>query len=41
VNDALGAFGKNLHMVMPYLVMIAFLVLRPYGLFGREKVERL
>ena len=41
VNDALGVFGKNLHVVMPYLVMIAFLVVRPYGLFGREKVERL
>lgn len=41
VNDALGAFGKNLHVVMPYLVMILFLVVRPYGLFGQKKVERL
>ena len=32
--------GKNLHTVFPYLVMIAFLVVRPYGLFGTTKVER-
>jgi branched-chain amino acid transport system permease protein len=41
VNAALGDFGRNFHTVLPYLVMIAFLVFRPYGLFGQHKVERL
>ena len=41
VNEHLGVFGKNLHTVLPYLVMIFFLVFRPYGLFGTKKVERL
>ncbi|MEC9466089.1 MAG: branched-chain amino acid ABC transporter permease [Myxococcota bacterium] len=41
VNAALGPLGKNFHTVLPYLVMIVFLVVRPYGLFGTTKVERL
>lgn len=41
VNPHLGAFGQNLHEVLPYAVMIAVLVVRPYGLFGRRDVERL
>ena len=41
VNPHLGHFGQNLHSVLPYLVMIAFLVVRPYGLFGTRDVERL
>lgn len=41
VNAALGPMGKNFHMVLPYLVMIAFLVVRPYGLFGARTVKRL
>jgi len=41
VNAALGPMGNNFHMVLPYLVMVAFLVVRPYGLFGRATVERL
>lgn len=32
--------GANFHVVMPYLVMIAILVVRPYGLFGTEEVRR-
>lgn len=40
VNPALGSFGINLHQVFPYLVMIAFLMIRPYGLFGTREVER-
>jgi branched-chain amino acid transport system permease protein len=32
--------GSNFHVVMPYLVMIVILVLRPYGLFGARRVER-
>jgi len=41
VNPLLGPMGKNLHTVFPYLVMILFLMVRPYGLFGTKKVERL
>jgi branched-chain amino acid transport system permease protein len=32
--------GTNFHVVMPYLVMIAILVVKPYGLFGTEEVRR-
>lgn len=41
VNSLLGPMGKNFHTVLPYLVMILVLVIRPYGLFGTRKVERL
>ena len=41
VNPYLGAFGHNFHAVFPYLVMIAFLVVRPYGLFGVRTVRRI
>ena len=40
VNEHLGTFGENFHAVLPYLVMIVFLVIKPYGLFGSEEVER-
>jgi branched-chain amino acid transport system permease protein len=32
--------GANIHAVMPYLVMILILVVRPYGLFGTVEVRR-
>jgi branched-chain amino acid transport system permease protein len=41
LNPQLGAFGHGFHTVFPYLVMIAFLVIRPYGILGRKEVERL
>jgi branched-chain amino acid transport system permease protein len=41
VNPRLGGFGQGFHTVFPYLVMIAFLIVRPYGIFGRREVERL
>ena len=41
VNPLLGNFGQNFHGVFPYIVMIAFLIFRPYGLFGLKEVERL
>ncbi|MDI7266740.1 MAG: branched-chain amino acid ABC transporter permease [Myxococcota bacterium] len=41
VNPRLGEFGKGFHEVFPYVVMILFLMVRPYGLFGSRKVERL
>ncbi len=40
VNPLLGAFGNNFHQVFPYAIMIAFLVVKPYGLFGSREVER-
>ena len=41
LNQHLGTFGHNFHAVFPYLIMIVFLVVRPYGLFGQRRVERL
>jgi branched-chain amino acid transport system permease protein len=40
INEHLGGLGHNFHAVFPYLVMIGFLVVRPYGLFGTREVER-
>jgi branched-chain amino acid transport system permease protein len=33
--------GANFHVVMPYLVMIVILMVRPYGLFGTPEVRRI
>jgi branched-chain amino acid transport system permease protein len=41
INPRLGDFGHNVHTVIPYLAMILFLVVRPYGIFGTREVERL
>jgi len=40
INPALGQFGRGFHEVFPYLLMILFLAVRPYGLFGQRRVER-
>lgn len=40
INPILGDFGHDFHIVFPYLVMIAFMTIRPYGIFGRREVER-
>lgn len=40
VNPLLGHFGQNFHAVFPYVVMIAFLMFRPEGLFGAQRVKR-
>lgn len=32
--------GDNFHVVMPYVVMIVILMVRPYGLFGTREVDR-
>jgi branched-chain amino acid transport system permease protein len=40
INPLLGAFGNNFHQVFPYVIMIGFLMVRPYGLFGAKEVER-
>ena len=33
-------FGTGFYVIVPYLVMILVLLVRPYGLFGTRKVER-
>ena len=40
VNPVLGGFGHNFHTVFPYVIMILFLMFRPYGLFGEAEVKR-
>jgi branched-chain amino acid transport system permease protein len=40
VNPVLGSFGQNFHEVLPYIIMVLFLMVRPYGIAGREEVER-
>ena len=40
IEPLLGEFGRNIHEVFPYVIMIAFLMVRPYGLFGQRDVER-
>lgn len=32
--------GHGLNLVVPYLVLVLVLMIRPYGLFGREIIER-
>ncbi len=41
LNDTFGEMSKNFHVVLPYIVMVLVLIVRPYGLFGKKKVERL
>ena len=35
-----GFLGTNFYTIAPYLLMIIILLVRPYGLFGTRKVER-
>ncbi len=35
-----GYVGRGLSLVVPYVVLILVLMVRPYGLFGREIIER-
>lgn len=36
-----GFLGSGVHEITPYLIMILVLLIRPYGLFGTRKVERI
>jgi branched-chain amino acid transport system permease protein len=38
--DAFPWLGANFDQVIPYLVMLVVLLVRPYGLFGTKEVER-
>ncbi|MCG8422472.1 MAG: branched-chain amino acid ABC transporter permease [Proteobacteria bacterium] len=35
-----GYIGHGLNQVLPFVVLIVILMIRPYGLFGQEKIER-
>lgn len=39
-GDAFPWLGANFDQVVPYLVMLVVLLVRPYGLFGTPEVER-
>jgi branched-chain amino acid transport system permease protein len=39
--DHAAWLGANFHVVMPYVVMVLILLVRPYGLFGTPEVHRL
>jgi branched-chain amino acid transport system permease protein len=38
--DHAAWLGNNFHNVMPYIVMVLILLVRPYGLFGTPEVRR-
>lgn len=40
LNPLMGDFGHNFHAVFPFVVMIVFLMLRPEGLFGQQRIKR-
>ncbi|MEO8957231.1 MAG: branched-chain amino acid ABC transporter permease [Ktedonobacteraceae bacterium] len=40
-NQVAGFLGTGIHQITPYLIMILVLLIRPYGLFGTRKVERI
>ena len=35
-----GYVGSGLQRVVPFVVLIAILMVRPYGLFGKKRMER-
>jgi len=39
--EYLPFLGTNFHVVMPYVVMVIVLLVRPYGLFGTPEVKRI
>lgn len=40
-GDVSPIFGGDFFLVVPYLLMLAVLLVRPYGLFGTREVERI
>lgn len=40
LNPALGDFGTGFHRILPFLLMIGVLMIRPHGLFGTKTLER-
>ena len=39
-SQHLSFLGGNFSQVVPYLVLLIVLLIKPYGLFGTEEVER-
>ena len=37
---AMDALGANFDLVVPYLIMIVVLMVRPYGIYGTKEVIR-
>jgi branched-chain amino acid transport system permease protein len=35
-----GYVGQGLDSVIPYIALVAILLVRPYGLFGQVRIER-
>ncbi len=35
-----GYVGHGLNLIVPFVVLILVLMVRPYGLFGKEHIER-
>jgi branched-chain amino acid transport system permease protein len=35
-----GYVGEGLNLIVPFIVLILVLMVRPYGLFGKEIIER-
>ena len=35
-----GYFGHGLNLIVPFVVLVVVLMVRPYGLFGKEIIER-
>jgi len=40
-SDFAPWLGTNFQTVMPYVVMVLVLLIRPYGLFGTPEVKRI
>jgi branched-chain amino acid transport system permease protein len=40
-SNVASVLGAGIHEITPYLIMILVLLIRPYGLFGTRKVERI
>lgn len=40
LNPLLGGFGVGFHLILPFIVMIVVLMVRPHGLFGTPELER-
>jgi branched-chain amino acid transport system permease protein len=40
-SQVANILGAGIHEITPYLIMILVLLIRPYGLFGTRKVERI
>jgi len=40
-SQVANILGAGFHEIMPYIIMIVVLLIRPYGIFGTRKVERI